>query len=246
MMLIPIGDDNYGRLRMPFVVYLFVAINVVVFLIQLAAGDSFTYAYAAVPYEITTGTDLSNPVPIRGVGVIPQAPGPVPIQLTLLTSMFMHGGFMHIAGNMLYLWIFGDNVEDNFGHAKFVVFYLVCGLAAALAQIMMDPQSPIPTLGASGAIAGVLGAYLIMFPRNRVRALVPLGFFLTTIELPALLVLGFWFVIQFFSQVAAIAETAQTRGGGVAYMAHIGGFLTGVVLCFLFRTKRPVRRLRYD
>lgn len=246
MMLIPLGDDNYDRTTTPVIVYLFVAINVVVFLIQLVGGGEFTYAYAAVPYEITTGTDLEQPVAVQGIGLIPQAPGPIPIQLTLLTSMFMHGGWMHIIGNMLYLWIFGDNIEDNFGHVKFVIFYLICGLVAAFAQIMTDPQSKIPTLGASGAIAGVLGAYLIMFPRNRVRALLPLGFIWTTIELPAVVVLGFWIVIQFFSQVASIAETAQTRGGGVAYMAHIGGFVAGVVLCFLFRRQRPARRWRYD
>jgi len=152
----------------------------------------------------------------------------------------MHGGFMHIAGNMLYLWIFGDNIEDNFGHGKFLIFYLVCGVAASLAQIFADPNSPIPSLGASGAIAGVLGAYLIMFPRNRVRNLVFLGFFFTTIELPAVVVLGFWIVLQIFSQYTA---TYQHASGGVAYMAHIGGFATGLVLCFLFR--KPQRASNY-
>jgi membrane associated rhomboid family serine protease len=153
----------------------------------------------------------------------------------------MHGGFMHIIGNMLYLWIFGDNIEDNFGHLRFSVFYLVCGLIASFAQIFMDPNSVIPTLGASGAIAGVLGAYLVMFPRNRVRSIVPLGFLLTTVELPAIVVLGFWIVIQFFSQYAAITDvTQQTRAGGVAYMAHIGGFIAGVILSFFFkRRQRP-------
>ncbi len=153
--------------------------------------------------------------------------------------MFIHGRWMHILGNMLYLWIFGDNIEDNFGHGKFLIFYLVCGIAASFSQIFVDPNSPIPSLGASGAIAGVLGAYLIMFPRNRVRTLLPLfGFLFTTIELPAVVVLGFWIVIQIFSQyTASFQHSAQ---GGVAYMAHIGGFATGLLLCLLFRRRSNV------
>ncbi len=248
-MLFPIGDDNQGRLTTPFVVYIIIAINVAVFLLQLS-DDRFTLAYSAVPYKITHNVRVVPPghgaalppeadarvssrlIPVRGV---PQEPGPALIWLTLLTSMFMHGGFMHIAGNMLYLWIFGDNIEDNFGHGKFLIFYLVCGLAASFSQIFVDPNSPIPSLGASGAIAGVLGAYLIMFPLNRVRNLLFLGFFFTTIELPAVVVLGFWIVIQIFSQyTATFTHTAQ---GGVAYMAHIGGFATGLALCLLFRRR---------
>lgn len=239
-MLFPIGDDNYGRRTTPYVVYMIIAINVVVFLLQLAGGDQFTVAYAAVPFEITHGTDLVQPVRLPGADVvIPHAAGPYPIYLTLLTSMFMHGGFMHIIGNMLYLWIFGDNIEDNFGHLRFLIFYLICGLLASFAQIFFDPNSVIPTLGASGAIAGVLGGYLVMFPHNRVRAIVPLGFLLTPIELPALVVLGFWIVIQFFSQYASITNvTQQTGAGGVAYMAHIGGFIAGLVLSFFFRRRQ--------
>jgi membrane associated rhomboid family serine protease len=246
-MLLPIGDDNYGRRTTPFVVYTLVAINIVVFLLQIAMGDVFTLAYAAIPYEITHGADLTAPARIPGVGVIPQAPGPTPIYLTLLTSMFMHGSWVHIGGNMLYLWVFGDNIEDDFGHFRFLVFYLICGLAASFAQIFIDPDSVIPTLGASGAIAGVLGAYLIMFPRNRIRVLT-LTFVLTVLELPAIVVLGFWIVAQFFSQFAAISQhTAQTRGGGVAYMAHIGGFIAGAILLFLFRRRRAqVRHYDYD
>lgn len=251
-MLFPIGDDNQGRLTTPYVVYIIVAINVAVFLLQLS-DDRFTLSYSAVPYKLTHNVTVVPPghgalppgieadprvasgmVPVRGV---PQEPGPGFIWLTLLTSMFMHGGFMHIGGNMLYLWIFGDNIEDNFGHGTFLIFYLVCGVAASLAQIFVDPNSPIPSLGASGAIAGVLGSYLIMFPRNRVRNLVFLGFFFTTIELPAVVVLGFWIVLQIFSQYTA---TYQHASGGVAYMAHIGGFATGLVLClFLRRRQRP-------
>ncbi|MEW6131318.1 MAG: rhomboid family intramembrane serine protease [Acidobacteriota bacterium] len=251
-MLFPIGDDNSDRLTTPFVVYAFVAINVVVFLflqqiLQTKSGEIFTYGYSVVPYEITSGEDLKTPVTLRGGQaevtarnareiIIPQYPGPSPIWLTILTAMFMHGGWMHIIGNMLYLWIFGDNIEDNFGHFNFAFFYLICGVAATFAQIYVDPTSVIPNLGASGAIAGVLGAYLVMFPKNRVRAIVPLGFFSTITEVPAVVVLGFWIVIQIFSQYTS---SVHQRGGGVAYMAHIGGFVTGLVLSFLFRKKRP-------
>lgn len=254
-MLLPIGDDNQGRLTTPFVVYIIVAINVVVFFLQLS-DERFTLEYSTVPYKITHNvpvvpTGKGNPPaltpgveadplvasglrPVRGS---PQEPGPNFIWLTILTSMFMHGGFMHIAGNMLYLWIFGDNIEDNFGHGKFLLFYLLCGIAASMAQIFVDPNSTVPSLGASGAIAGVLGAYLIMFPRNRVRNLLFLGFIFTTIELPAVVVLGFWIVLQIFSQYTAMAS-ARHASGGVAYMAHIGGFAAGLVLCFLFRRQR--------
>jgi membrane associated rhomboid family serine protease len=151
----------------------------------------------------------------------------------------MHGGWLHIIGNMAYLWIFGDNVEDNFGHLKFLIFYLLCGLIASLSQIMMDPTSVIPTVGASGAIAGVLGSYLIMFPHNRVRVL-SLWFIITTIEMPAIVVLGFWIVLQIISQYQVLATTNVTQGGGVAYMAHIGGFVAGVILTFIFRRRTKV------
>jgi len=258
-MLFPIGDDNQGRLTTPFVVYAIIAINFIIFLVLQQAGTEggarFTYGYSVVPYEITHGVDLTEPVFIRDSSAmesdprsrsgqrpvpIPEAPGPSPIYLTLLTAMFMHGGWMHILGNMLYLWIFGDNIEDNFGHGKFVIFYLICGFAASFAQIAAAPSSPIPSLGASGAIAGVLGAYLVMFPRNRVRNLLFLGFFFTTIELPAIIVLGFWIVIQIISQyTASFSHTAES--GGVAYMAHIGGFVTGLLLSFIFRNRQTRR-----
>jgi membrane associated rhomboid family serine protease len=248
-MLFPIGDENYGRRSVPYVVYSIIAINVFVFLfLQLggsAGGGAFTYGYAAVPYEITNNVDIVRPVAIRGVGEIPHAPGPSPIYLTLLFSIFMHGGWMHIIGNMLYLWIFGDNIEDNFGHLKFLIFYLLSGFVASFAQIAVDPESVIPTLGASGAIAGVLGSYLIMFPHNRVRNLVAIGFFLTTIELPAVVVLGFWIVIQIISQYTQFATSSFSQGGGVAYMAHIGGFVAGLLLTFVFR-RRTQSSSRYD
>ncbi len=245
-MLLPIGDDNRSRTTTPFVVYIIVAINAVVFLVfQQAAGTEagaeFTYAYSVVPYEITHNIDLVAPVRIPGGGTIPQFPGPTPIWLTIITSMFMHGGWMHILGNMLYLWIFGDNIEDNFGHGRFLIFYLACGVAASFSQIFVDPNSTVPSLGASGAIAGVLGAYLIMFPRNRVKTLIPLGFLWTTFELPAIVVLGFWIVIQIFSQYTTTFLHAAE--GGVAYMAHIGGFAAGLLLCLLFRRRNV--RVRY-
>jgi membrane associated rhomboid family serine protease len=255
-MLFPIGDDNQGRLTTPYVVYALIALNFIVFLLLQQAvmtqqGEYFTAGYSVVPREITTGRDLVGQEPVPNAPpardprtgrieqpAIQQAPGPSPIYLTLLTAMFMHGSWLHIIGNMLYLWIFGDNVEDNFGHGKFVIFYVICGLAASFAQIAVDPGSPIPSLGASGAIAGVLGAYLVMFPHNRVRNLVFLWIIITTIELPAVIVLGFWIVLQVIDQYTS---SFSAHSGGVAYMAHIGGFVTGLLLSFLFRSRQTRR-----
>jgi membrane associated rhomboid family serine protease len=194
---------------------------------------------------------LKEPVIVRGGrtdvrvnssrdAAIPEYPGPSPIWLTILTAMFMHGGFMHIIGNMLYLWIFGDNIEDNFGHGTFAIFYLICGVAATFAQIFVDPTSVIPNLGASGAIAGVLGAYLLMFPRGSVSVLMGRGI----IPMPAIIVIGFWALLQFLSGFGAIATTEQTAGGGVAYMAHVGGFIAGLVLAVLMGGTRQQPRLR--
>lgn len=226
--MFPIGDDNSSVRVVPYVVYALIAVNVAVYLLQAAAGDSFTYAWSAVPAEITTGVDIVRPVTIQAGGEsyrIPHYPGPAPIYLTLLSSMFMHGSLMHLGGNMLYLWIFGDQIEDLLGHWRFLAFYVVCGLVADFAHILPDPGSVIPTLGASGAIAGVLGAYLVKFPRNRVRVLMLR--FITAV--PAVVVLGLWFVFQFVSQMAE-----GPAGGGVAYLAHIGGFLAGVALVYVF------------
>lgn len=228
-MFIPLGDDNSGRRITPYVIYGLIAANALMWYLQLTAGQSFTYGFAAVPFEITHGVDLvrASVVDINGRDFpIPQFPGPRPIYLTLFTSMFMHGGWMHILGNMLYLWIFGDQIEDLFGHFKFLLFYLVCGLAAAAAQIAYSPDSVIPTLGASGAIAGVLGAYLIKHPTNSVRVLV----FRYITRMPAATVLGFWILLQVFTQIS----TPAGRASGVAYMAHIGGFAAGAGLVFLF------------
>lgn len=230
--MFPLGDDNSNRQTVPYVVYALIGLNVLVYLLQVTAGDSFTYAWSTVPSEITTGIDLVRPVVIQAGGEtfqIPQYPGPTPIYLTLLSSMFMHGSLMHIGGNMLYLWIFGDQIEDFLGHWRFLVFYIVCGLVADFAHILPDPGSVIPTLGASGAIAGVLGAYLVKYPQNRVRVL--LVRVITSV--PAIIVLGLWFVFQFISQLSE-----GPAGGGVAYLAHIGGFVAGMVLVFAFALGR--------
>jgi membrane associated rhomboid family serine protease len=227
-MVIPIGDEATGRHLTPYVGYGLIALNVLVWLLQLSAGETFTNGYATVPFEITHGEDLTGTRTVQIAGEaypIRHFPGPSPIYLTLLTSMFMHGSWMHLIGNMLYLWIFGDQIESLLGHVRFLAFYLVCGLAASVAQILYSPDAVIPALGASGAIAGVLGAYLLKFPRNRVRVLM----YRSVTTMPALVVLGLWILLQIVSQVGTPAGEAS----GVAYMAHIGGFVAGVVLIFV-------------
>ncbi len=234
-MFFPISDDDRHVTTTAFVTYALLAANVLLFLVQLN-DDSFTYGWSVIPREITTGVDLVEPQPIHvgdEVVLIPQAPGPSILWLTLLSSMFMHGGFGHIAGNMLYLWIFGNNVEHRFGHFWFLVFYLAAGLVGSFAQIMVNPESVIPNLGASGAIAGVMGAYLVLFPRNRINAIVL--YYVVTV--PAIVVLGMWIAMQFFSGVGAIAATSET--GGVAYLAHVGGFMAGVVAGLCCRMTLP-------
>ena len=157
---------------------------------------------------------------------------------TLITSMFLHGSWMHVIGNMWYLWIFGDNVEDRLGHGRFIFFYLMCGMAAALAQVAIEPSSTLPTIGASGAIAGVMGAYFVLYPQSRVLTLVPLIFFYEVFEMPAVVLLGFWFLLQLFS-AGAIAVTASTHGsGGVAFMAHVGGFIVGIIAVFILKKRQ--------
>jgi membrane associated rhomboid family serine protease len=228
-MVLPLRDDDADRRSVPVVTYALIAVNVLVWLLELQAGERFINGYSTVPYEITHHTDLTGTRTVHAGGEsfpIHHYPGPHPIYLTLLTSMFMHASWMHIIGNMLYLWIFGDNIEDALGHGKFLAFYLVCGLAASLAMIAFAPNSVVPQLGASGAIAGVLGAYLVRFPRKPVRVLV--GRMITT--MPAMAVLGLWILLQIVSQVGTRASEAT----GVAYMAHIGGFFTGLVLVYLF------------
>jgi membrane associated rhomboid family serine protease len=210
--MLPLGDDNTGRTRVPLVTYALVALNVIVFLMELSSGQPFIERWAFVPRRF-----LANP---GGDAV------------TILTSMFMHGGWAHLLGNMLYLWIFGDNVEDRFGPGTFLVFYLVCGVAATFAQMAFNMTSSIPNLGASGAIAGVLGAYLLLFPKGRVNVLMGRG----VVPMPALIVIGFWIVLQCVSGIGSIANTVET--GGVAYMAHIGGFIAGLVLAAVLRGNR--------
>ena len=244
--MFPIGDENEPGHGPAIVTLAFIAINVLVFLVLQGAGtssgDEFTYGYAAVPYEITRGTDLVEPTEITvdgQTGSIPQEPGPSPIWLTLLTSMFMHGGWLHIGGNMLFLWVFGDNVEHRMGRIRYLLFYLVAGVIGSLAQIAMKGDSTIPTLGASGAISGVLGAYLVMFPGNRVTVFL----FRIVTQVPALVAIGLWAALQFVNGIGAFAVTEET-GGGVAYMAHIGGFVAGVVAGFVFRALGGAGRSR--
>jgi len=220
-MFVPISDDNSQRVRVPFVNLALIALNAVVFLLELGANsqgglEAFVRHWAAVPVDYTGRSG--------GYG------GPVP--LTLLTSMFLHGGWMHLGGNMLYLWIFGDNLEKVMGAARFALFYIVCGLAASFAHIAFGPGSSIPAVGASGAISGVLGGYLLLFPHNRVRVLTRGGI----AQVPALVVLGLWIVIQLINGVGSVTATAETAG--VAYMAHIGGFVAGLVLVKLMATPR--------
>jgi len=234
--MFPIGDENERGHGPAFISLAFIGLNIAVFVLLQGAGgpsgEAFTYGYSAVPFEITNGVDLVEPelITIDGQQVpIPQEPGPSPIWLTLLSSMFMHGGWLHIAGNLLFLWIFGDNVEHRVGHIPYLIFYLAAGVIASFAQIMIDTDSIIPTLGASGAISGVLGAYLVMFPTNRVTVFI----FRFLMPVPAIVAIGMWAVLQFINGFGAIAVTEQT--GGVAYMAHIGGFVAGVVAGLLFR-----------
>jgi len=210
--MFPIGDDNSTRRLVPVVTYVLVTLNILVFFIELIAGDVFIVTWSFVPSRFLAS--------------------PASEFVTIFTSMFMHGGWLHIAGNMLYLWIFGDNVEDRFGHLRFLGFYLICGVVALFTQLAFSMESIIPILGASGAIAGVLGAYVLLFPRRRVVVL--LGFLV--VPMPALAVIGFWMVLQFFNGIGSIIYSADT--GGVAYMAHIGGFIAGVVLAILLRGKR--------
>ncbi|MDQ2913665.1 MAG: rhomboid family intramembrane serine protease [Chloroflexota bacterium] len=233
--MIPIGDeDTGGRPGIPYVNLAIIAINVVVFLYQLV-DPNFTNGYAAVPAEITSGTDIVGTFEVitpDGVFEIDEAPGPMPIWLTLFSSIFMHGGWLHIGGNMLFLFIFGDNIEKAYGHVKYVVFYLICGIIASLAHVLSQPDSIIPSLGASGAISGVMAAYLVLFPTNRIKVLLALGvILLRPIMVPAVVMIGVWALLQFINGLGAIAVTDQTSG--VAYWAHIGGFIAGLVITFL-------------
>ena len=219
--MIPLKDDNPTR-SVPFMNYALIASCVLVFLWEASLGprlEAAIYAFGFVP-DVLLGDGR------------PPAGAVVPAWATVFTSMFLHGGWMHLIGNMLYLWIFADNVEDRLGHGRFVVFYALCGVAAAIAQALPDPDSRIPMVGASGAISGVLGAYLLMFPRAHVLVLLPLGPLSQLVRMPAMLVLGLWFALQLFSEMFA------PPGAGVAFRAHIGGFVAGLLLLPVFRPKR--------
>jgi membrane associated rhomboid family serine protease len=250
-MFIPIGDDNRDRRLTPVVNYFFILANILVFIFLQDWGTNlhFTYAYATVPGEILTGRDIvthSRMIQDPISGEIFELPGlqptHIPVFLTLITSMFMHGGIAHIAGNMLYLWIFGDNLENIMGHRNYFFFYLLCGILASLAHVFVTAfigQSLIiPSLGASGAIAGVLGGYILLFPRRRVHVWL---FFFFTIYVPALIAVGVWFVFQLINGLGMLGGE---EAGSVAYAAHIGGFIAGLLLARKFITKTPVPRRR--
>jgi rhomboid family protein len=221
--LIPLRDDNPSR-RFPAVTLLLIGANAAVFLYELSLGprllESFVTTYGAIPASFSLGG---------------RAPFPFP-WVTLLTSMFLHGGIMHLVGNMLYLWIFGDNIEDSMGPLRFIFFYLLCGVVATAVQIGLRSESSIPMVGASGAIAGILGAYALLFPGARIQTLLFVFIFVRVVPMPALIVLGLWFLMQVVS-----APASGTAGAGVAFFAHIGGFLTGMLLIGLFVRRRPQR-----
>jgi membrane associated rhomboid family serine protease len=229
--MFPIADENLPGRGLPLVTIGLILANVAVFLLlQEASGDNaFTYGWSAIPLELTTGVDLTQAVPVVLNGtqyLIPEAPGPNPIYLTLLSSMFMHGSWLHLGGNMLFLWIFGDNVEHRAGPFLYLLAYLAAGIVGSAAQILSAADSPIPSLGASGAISGVLGAYIVLYPRNRVTVF--LFRFLT--QVPALVAIGMWIALQVVSSLAD-----PTGAGGVAYLAHIGGFAAGALVGLLLR-----------
>ena len=218
--MIPLKDDNITN-STPILSYSIIAICIVVFLLQISSpgyttGNLF-YSYGVVPASLL------------GIEALPSDLEKIDPYLTIITSMFMHGGWMHLIGNMLYMWIFADNIEDDLGKTKFIIFYLAAGAAAALTQVYLNVNSTVPMVGASGAISGVLGAYLIRYPRNKVLVLIPLGIFTQLLKIPALFVLGFWFILQFISSAGSSSE-----GGGVAYGAHIGGFVFGAAVMFFF------------
>jgi membrane associated rhomboid family serine protease len=241
--MIPIGDDNSDRRTTPFVNWLLIAANVFVFVVfqGLGTNQRFTMAFATVPAEILTGKDIAEAIPIRDaygrtVDQLVLEPTPIPVFLTLFTAMFLHGGLAHIAGNMLYLWIFGDNVEDAMGHLRYLIFYLLTGVLASLSHVFVTAAfggNPlIPSLGASGAISGVLGGYIVLYPQRRVRVI----WLYQILQVPALFAIGIWFLFQLISGAGMLGGSM----GGVAYGAHIGGFLAGVLLVRLFAARpRP-------
>ncbi len=234
--MIPLKDDVPSR-STPFVTVGLIAANVLAFLYQLSLemtptgmgpAEAFVFEFGAIPCRLTGGCMMATP---------DDFPHPF---LTIFTSMFLHGGLFHVGGNMLYLWIFGDNVEDTLGHGRFLLFYLVSGVAAAAAQTLANPRSTVPMIGASGAVSGVLGAYLVLFPYATILTLITFGFFIRFVHIPAMIVLGFWVVLQFINGFISYGARGG-EGGGVAWFAHIGGFVAGVILLFLVRPRRTAR-----
>ena len=214
--MIPLRDIDRKPSRVPLITSLIIAANTLVFLLELVKGPAFVAQWSFIPSEIVSGRDL----------------------VTVVTAMFIHGGWLHIIGNMIFFWAFGPEIEDMMGRARYLVFYLAGGLVATLAQVLINPASNIPNLGASGAIAAVMGAFLITFSRDRIRTIVFFGIFLTVFFIPASLLVGFWFILQLFSEVGSLAE--RQAGGGIAYAAHIGGFVFGVASARLFERTREV------
>lgn len=225
--MVPLRDNNPTRIT-PYVTYTLIAINILVFFYEIRLSsqelEQFFRTYAIVPRELTASFGRTNVTEM------------LPELMTLITSQFLHGGFLHLGGNMLFLFIFGNNIEEQLGRIKYLIFYLACGALAGLAQWFFSPQSNIPALGASGAIAGVLGAYILRFPRAQILTLLPLGFLITTVRIPAIFFLGFWFVQQAFYGIASLQAPTNVgaEGGGVAYWAHAGGFVFGAILGPLF------------
>jgi membrane associated rhomboid family serine protease len=243
--MLPIKDYPGPRRRMPWMTWGLILTNIAIFLYQVSLGPdapAFMFAYSVVPSAITHGVPqtalLKTSAPLSF-----QTPDPV--YLTLITSQFLHAGWLHIGGNMLFLYIFGDNVEDRMGHFWYLLFYLLCGVVAGITQVAVAPDATIPSLGASGAIAGVLAAYLVLFPSARVKTIIFIFIFITIVTLPAFILIGLWFLLQFFDGIASLS-TVQQGMGGVAYFAHVGGFLTGLIITLLLRERlRPPAPISY-
>jgi membrane associated rhomboid family serine protease len=245
--MIPIKDYPGPRRRLPVVTWSIIIINIAIFLYQVSLGPDakgFMFAYSVVPAALFQG------IPQTSISGAPDTPfqTPNPVYLTLITSMFLHAGWLHIGGNMLFLYIFGDNIEDRMGHFPYLIFYLFCGIIASLVQSLASstgPASVIPSLGASGAIAGVLGAYLILFPLAGVRTIIFIFIFFTIVTLPAIVLIGIWFLLQLFNSVASLSTTQQGMGG-VAYLAHVGGFMTGLIITWLWQPRhQPPANVSY-
>lgn len=249
--MIPVGDDDSDRIRPPYINYLLILINLFVFVYyqHIGSNTNFTYSYCTVPAEIVSGHDyITNPVIVQDPvsGQESQLPGlgltPIPVWLTLITSMFMHGGIAHLLGNMLYLWVFGDNIENSLGHIKYLFFYLLCGVLASLTHVasvyLLGQNDLIPVLGASGAISGIMGAYLRLFPTRKVKIL----FIIFIVRVPAFLVLGLWILFQISDGVGMLGGR---QGSAIAYAAHVGGFIAGMFLIYKFHPLLfPVKKTR--